>query len=625
MAEKKMPGTLGKLKGVFGTTGGNRNDYPCVASAWHNAFSDEQWLEKIEHGGVLGRLDHCNESKDNPADETLLSEPCFLVKETPTVGDDGIVRGEGYILDNDAGRALYTLCKAGIKPGISFRGAIDNSLIEAGDEEGAWDSFTIDAFDIVYVPAYKEARLELVEDYGVAVQASVQLRSNVMKVCASIRREERKAGVRSSVLSRARVEAVKAATDVTTAKDITDLNKEAMADNPASKEDVANKAKRMTREEDMSPMKLNPIQIGNTADKVAIGGGEAKFVGTGEKEEIITGKEIVQIDKMNLELTPTAPVEASMSVEQQIGSSTDPDVGITPAVMDRLDDVAEQATMNAIDDLVNQAGITAGGNKEKKVRCNVEAEATEPDIQKVDLANLDGNTVDTDIVNDESEEIQGTPEEILKQEVGKLAETNATLEKLVSELKGELESRNAEIGTLATKAKRQAKTLAHYVDKCASLEASSKTAVEALAQTKKVNADATKMDKAQINDLKEVVASLEKDRDTQNRVMSVRADALKKVENENRVLASKGGDIAGRMALIELANVYGVSPEHLLSQRASIKSQSDLSRVIASLQRPTRQRTSVRSSYERTSGVLEHAMPEDFGDLFPFADDVSLD
>ena len=157
---------LGKLRGVFFTTGENRNDYPCKASSAANAERDELAQEKLETGGIIGRLDHTNHNPDtNPNDETLVKEAAVNMRKFPKLNSRGEYIGECLILDTPDGQKIYAYCKSGKKPGISYRGSIDEDAYFAGDMEKAWEQFTVEGFDIVMVPAYKECYLELAEDY----------------------------------------------------------------------------------------------------------------------------------------------------------------------------------------------------------------------------------------------------------------------------------------------------------------------------------------------------------------------------------------------------------------------------------------------------------------------------
>jgi hypothetical protein len=157
---------LGKLRGVFFTNGENRNDYPCGDESAKNAENDDLAQEKIMTGGIPGRIDHTNHNPEtNPNDETLIKECAVNMRKFPRRNDKGQYIGECLIMDNPDGQKVYAYCKAGRNPGISYRGGIDEEAYNNGDVDLAWKQFTIEGFDIVLVPAYRECYLELVEDY----------------------------------------------------------------------------------------------------------------------------------------------------------------------------------------------------------------------------------------------------------------------------------------------------------------------------------------------------------------------------------------------------------------------------------------------------------------------------
>lgn len=99
----------------------------------------------------------------HPADreETDMTCVCACIPEMPK-----IVNGDLYayvdILDTPNGRLLKTFCDYGFIPGISSRGSgdiLDNDEVDP-------DTFFLETFDIVAVPAVKKARLSMCESYS---------------------------------------------------------------------------------------------------------------------------------------------------------------------------------------------------------------------------------------------------------------------------------------------------------------------------------------------------------------------------------------------------------------------------------------------------------------------------
>ena len=83
--------------------------------------------------------------------------------EKPSRDKDGHLMATLDILDTPNGRIVATLAKYGYKLGISSRGSGDIIEDFNGNEEVNPDSYKLEAFDIVLLPAVKAARLNMVE------------------------------------------------------------------------------------------------------------------------------------------------------------------------------------------------------------------------------------------------------------------------------------------------------------------------------------------------------------------------------------------------------------------------------------------------------------------------------
>ncbi len=106
---------------------------------------------------MFGELDH-------PAErlETLQERAAIITTKLEMNNKDGLVMGEADILDTPFGRILKTFIDAGVKVGISSRGAGEETIKE-GVNQIVPDTFYLETFDIVSMPAVKSARLSLVE------------------------------------------------------------------------------------------------------------------------------------------------------------------------------------------------------------------------------------------------------------------------------------------------------------------------------------------------------------------------------------------------------------------------------------------------------------------------------
>ena len=148
-------GVLGTLEGPCADTiSATRNGRKYSEELWEKAFNDPIVEEYFENGGIFGELGH-------PADrsETDLEKIAICMPEKPSKGPDGKLYGRWDILDTPNGRILKCLCDYGYKIGISSRGDGEVNEDYNGEEVVDPDSYELNAFDAVLLPAVKEARL----------------------------------------------------------------------------------------------------------------------------------------------------------------------------------------------------------------------------------------------------------------------------------------------------------------------------------------------------------------------------------------------------------------------------------------------------------------------------------
>ena len=145
---------LGRLYGPIATCiERTRNDRLYNKPLWEKALKDEIFLEKVATKALFLELGH-------PADreETDMKQACACIPEVPKiVGDDLCAYVD--ILDTPNGRLLKTLVDYGFVPGISSRGSGDVMENNQVDPE----TFFLETWDIVQLPAVKKARLNVYE------------------------------------------------------------------------------------------------------------------------------------------------------------------------------------------------------------------------------------------------------------------------------------------------------------------------------------------------------------------------------------------------------------------------------------------------------------------------------
>jgi len=154
--EKASRHILGRLYGPIATSlEKTRNGRGYNKELWEKALADDIFKEKLATKSLFLELGH-------PADreETDMKLVCACIPEMPKIVD-GDLYAYVDILDTENGRLLKTLCDYGFVPGISSRGSGD---IMANDEVDP-DTFFLETWDIVQLPAVKKARLSVCESF----------------------------------------------------------------------------------------------------------------------------------------------------------------------------------------------------------------------------------------------------------------------------------------------------------------------------------------------------------------------------------------------------------------------------------------------------------------------------
>ena len=158
--EQKKRGILGRLVGVCADfINPTRNGRKYSESLWENVFNSDIMKEKIANKVCFGELGH-------PADreEVDMDKVAICLAEQPTKNDKGQLMAVFDILNTPNGKILKTLCDYGSNIGISSRGSGDLYTDDNGDEAVDPDTYNCECFDVVLIPAVKEARLKYVTE-----------------------------------------------------------------------------------------------------------------------------------------------------------------------------------------------------------------------------------------------------------------------------------------------------------------------------------------------------------------------------------------------------------------------------------------------------------------------------
>jgi hypothetical protein len=152
--EKQRRHILGRWYGPIATCNeGTRNGRRYNRELWERALNDELFHEKIANKCLFLELGHPQDRE-----ETDMSKVCACIPEMPRI-IDGDLCACVDILDTPNGRILKTLCDYGFIPGVSSRGSGDVMPNNDVDPE----TFFLETFDCVAIPAVKKARLSMCE------------------------------------------------------------------------------------------------------------------------------------------------------------------------------------------------------------------------------------------------------------------------------------------------------------------------------------------------------------------------------------------------------------------------------------------------------------------------------
>lgn len=180
--EKTRRHIIARLFGPIATcVEGTRNGRKYNRELWENALADDLFKEKIENKCLFLELGHPRDRE-----ETDIKEACACIPSMPQI-IDGDLYAYVDILDTANGKLLKTLCDYGFIPGISSRGSGD--II--GNDEVDPETFFLETWDIVGVPALKKARLQVCESLEKQAKPN-ELRSALLETFKNESIENRK-------------------------------------------------------------------------------------------------------------------------------------------------------------------------------------------------------------------------------------------------------------------------------------------------------------------------------------------------------------------------------------------------------------------------------------------------
>lgn len=151
----------------------NKNGLDITREVWENVFASEEYAEGIKNLWFIGFCGH-------PSDPNCMDfrNACIVMTEG-YIDDNGKIYGKFNLIDTPVGQVVKKFIDAGVKFGISVRGAGDiyNNSVDP-------DTFVFRGFDLVAFPAYPESVPEFT---AIAASTDVETQKKYKAVCAAVR------------------------------------------------------------------------------------------------------------------------------------------------------------------------------------------------------------------------------------------------------------------------------------------------------------------------------------------------------------------------------------------------------------------------------------------------------
>ena len=152
----------------------NNNGLDITSEVIEAVLESEDYAVGIENGWFIGFLGH-------PEDPNCMDfkDGCIVLTDME-LNSDGKVHASFNLLDTPVGRVVKTLQDAGVKFGISIRGAGD--IIDQSVDP---DTFVFRGYDLVSFPAYPNSIPTFTE---IAASTNIETQKKYKAVCAAVRK-----------------------------------------------------------------------------------------------------------------------------------------------------------------------------------------------------------------------------------------------------------------------------------------------------------------------------------------------------------------------------------------------------------------------------------------------------
>lgn len=529
--EKASRHILGRLYGPIATTKEKtRNGRGYNKELWEKALSDEIFREKIANKSLFLELGH-------PLDreETDMEKVCACIPEMPKIVD-GDLYAYVDILDTNNGRLLKTLCDYGFVPGISSRGSGD---IMSNDEVDP-ETFFLETWDIVQLPAVKKARLAVCESLG-SKTLTMALRESLEKAS-----DEERAEMKETLdkLNISLEEEADSDEEVEEVKETEEVSDEATEETPAEEvEDVADDEEEI---EEVSEEDFEKLDVNTVGDLIAVLQEYPEDLSLEFKPIVVEDQEI-QVNaldwddseegKLVVEVNYNLPEEDDNKLPEDENPEVDVEVSSDeePAPEEEVEESEE-----AVDD------------GEDEVFESLKEMVRQKDELEKEVRDLKNQKTVSDA------EVKGLQEQLDRYKTGfmrvsELASKSTALDKEVKSLKEQLESKDSTISDLQTKIKTHTSLT-----------------------------ESTNADKAKVKTLTERLVAVQTEAEKTEETLRSQLTESKKAAQHNASVAKKYKERCS--ALVERyiatkANMLGVRPTDITSRLTENYTLDDIDKV----------------------------------------------
>ena len=472
-------------------------------------------------------------------EETDMEKVCACIPEMPKIVD-GDLYAYVDILDTKNGRLLKTLCDYGFVPGISSRGSGD---IMANDEVDP-ETFFLETWDIVQLPAVRKARLAMCESLGSKTLSTVLCESYANatdedKQLMKETLEQLKLDVKLQEAKEEEPEVEEVEIDeeeVVETEEVVEDDVEEISEEDLEAAESANTVEAM-----ISQLQEYPGELSLEFKPIVIEDKEYSITNL-EFDDSEEGKVVVNIGYTlpEVEDDNKLPEEENPEVDVEVSSDEEPKPEEVEETSEEAVDDGDEEVIESLKEMVRQKDL-------------LESEVRDLKNQKT--------------VSDA--EVKGLKEELEKYKTGfmrvsELASKSTKLDKEVKSLKEQLESKDSKIHDLQTKIEKQTRL------------------------TESVNANETKV-KALTEKLVAVQTEAEKNEEALKTRLEESRKAVQKNANIAKTYKSRYDAVLERYVSSK-ATMLGVRPTDITSRLAESYTLDDIDQVcedLLNMGRPT--------------------------------------